>query len=421
MENNYYRVFNQQWFTRWQKPLLWLLNTPVVRTWFRRILRINGERSSVGKERITRIEPHAIHWQGSIEFRTHWKFSKRIYFAFKYVWWTLHAWDYCINLLRFSPKLNFGFDVLTVYPDIGSGVTTVDGYVLQTYAVGSGVGWATIIALADGTDVSLSVAVDTAMQIRSDTTSPNWRQLLKSFFHFDTSSIPDTNNISLGTLSLAGDAKADNASITPDINIYGSTTASDNNLVIGDFDQAGSTAFSTAIAYANLTTGGTYADFVLNASGLANISKTGVSKFSGRNANYDAAATAPTHPGSALLSYWNINMADQAGTTSDPKLVVTHAAAAVANQVAIGTSSSVVVAASLSGAATSRIGLTITNLSTGTVYLAFGTNAAVVGSGIPLLPSGGSWSMDDYLYTKEAVNGIAHNSNSLVSFQEFFN
>mgnify|MGYP001559413783 CR=1 FL=1 len=69
----------------------------------------------------------------------------------------------------------------------------------------------------------------------------------------------------------------------------------------------------------------------------------------------------------------------------------------------------------------SRVGLVLMNLSTGTVYLGFGTNAAVVGSGIPLLPSGGNWSMDDYTYTKEAINAIAHSNNSLLAIQEFVN
>ena len=89
-------------------------------------------------------------------------------------------------------------------------------------------------------------------------------------------------------------------------------------------------------------------------------------------------------------------------------------------QVAVGTSSAAIVAASLSGDTTSRVGLVVTNLSTGTIYLAF-RHAAVLGSGIPLLPSGGNFSMDDYNYTKEAVNGIAHSASSLVSFQEYYN
>ncbi len=69
----------------------------------------------------------------------------------------------------------------------------------------------------------------------------------------------------------------------------------------------------------------------------------------------------------------------------------------------------------------SRVGLVLMNLASGTVYIAFGTNSAVVGSGITLLPSGGSWSMDEYSYTKDDINAIAHSDNSQLAIQEFVN
>lgn len=67
----------------------------------------------------------------------------------------------------------------------------------------------------------------------------------------------------------------------------------------------------------------------------------------------------------------------------------------------------------------SRYGLVLTNLSDGTMYLAFGTNAAVLKKGIVLLPHGGNWSMDDYNFTKEAIQGIAHTDNAVLAIQEF--
>ena len=67
----------------------------------------------------------------------------------------------------------------------------------------------------------------------------------------------------------------------------------------------------------------------------------------------------------------------------------------------------------------SRYGLVITNLSSGTMYLGFGPNAAVVGSGIAILGNGGNWNMEDYTFTKEAVQAIAHTNNSLMAIQEF--
>lgn len=83
-------------------------------------------------------------------------------------------------------------------------------------------------------------------------------------------------------------------------------------------------------------------------------------------------------------------------------------------QVGVDTTSATIVSENYS-----RVGLLLTNLSTGTVYLGFGLNAAVIGSGAVLGPSGGSFSMDEFSYTKEAVNAIAHADNSLLAIQEF--
>ena len=69
-----------------------------------------------------------------------------------------------------------------------------------------------------------------------------------------------------------------------------------------------------------------------------------------------------------------------------------------------------------------RVGLIITNISSGTIYIGIGTgNAAVVGSGITLVANGGSWTMDEYTYTVEQINSIAHQAASSVAIQEFVN
>lgn len=87
---------------------------------------------------------------------------------------------------------------------------------------------------------------------------------------------------------------------------------------------------------------------------------------------------------------------------------------AAPTQIDVDTTSKEVVAENYS-----RYGLVVTNLSSGTMYLAFGTNSAVVGSGIPILGNGGNWSMDEFNFTKEAINAIAHSNNALLAIQEF--
>ena len=68
-----------------------------------------------------------------------------------------------------------------------------------------------------------------------------------------------------------------------------------------------------------------YNDFTLNATGISNVSKTGVSKFGLRNPEYDVANSAPANPGGAvqntLVCHYD---ADRTGTTNDPKLTVVH-------------------------------------------------------------------------------------------------
>jgi hypothetical protein len=124
----------------------------------------------------------------------------------------------------------------------------------------------------------------------------------------------------------------DSLGIAPDLNIYSSNPASNTALVAGDFDSLGTTAFcDTPILFTNWGTG--YNDFALNASGLAAISKTGVSKFGLRNANYDVADELDpnNHDPSwssdttSAVSPWY----SEKGEGYQPKLVVTYTTSGV--------------------------------------------------------------------------------------------
>lgn len=221
----------------------------------------------------------------------------------------------------------------TFYPDPDTETNTVDGPVRQIYSVDSGVLWSTIIADA-GTSARPSDADSTVAYFNPDTDADKWKQLHRGIFLFDTSSIADTDTIDSATLSLYGSSKDDQLSQDPemDVNIYSSSPASNTDLVGGDFDSLGSTAFSTAIGFTAFSTAG-YNDFVLNANGLAQIKRSGeagcastngLSCFGGQNENYDVDGVVPTNGNSGLASRISIYYADETGTTKDPKLVVTH-------------------------------------------------------------------------------------------------
>jgi hypothetical protein len=82
--------------------------------------------------------------------------------------------------------------------------------------------------------------------------------------------------------------------------------------------------------------------------------------------------------------------------------------------VSVGTSSATAVSQTID-----RVGLVVTNLSDGTIYLGLCGNTAVLGAGISLTAGGGVWSMDEFSYQNEAVTAIAHSASSHLAIQEF--
>lgn len=65
-----------------------------------------------------------------------------------------------------------------------------------------------------------------------------------------------------------------------------------------------------------------------------------------------------------------------------------------------------------------RKGLVLVNTGVQGVFLGFGEDA-VLNQGIYMAANGGEWSMDEFTFTKEAVNGITAQLTSNVSIQEF--
>lgn len=207
----------------------------------------------------------------------------------------------------------------TFYPDANPETSSVDGHAYTGPAGESS--WSTFVARAGNAAVD-NAAIIEALYIQSEATSPQWRYLYRSIFLFDTSSLPDDATISAATLSLYGQGKSDALGITPNVNVYSSNPASNTALAAADFSSLGATAFcGSAITYAGWNTSG-YNDFTLNASGIAAINKSGVSKFGARNANYDAAVATPSWS-SNKISSMEVYCAEQ-GSGYKPKLVVTY-------------------------------------------------------------------------------------------------
>lgn len=317
----YWLAFDEEWFAKRQTLLLWLLNAPILLHWFRWCLRIRRH-DCMPSEYICEIGPNRFMvWLDEnrlrADIRTHWKFSKRIYYAFRPLWWMMHAWDTLAD--PFCPQLSFGFATLTAYPNAGAaGPDTVDGRVIRSASEA----WATLIAGAGTAAYPLETG-NQCVQMDGTATTDVFSNCNRALFLFSTKSLK-ASAITAATLSLWGYFKQDTLSTGPDVNIYSSNPASNTNLVAGDYNTFGSTPFSTTVTYSLFNeTNTVYTDFILNADGLAAIPIGGVAKLGTRDATHDAGGVKPNwiSGGSSLLA---VRYADLTGNVNDPKLVITY-------------------------------------------------------------------------------------------------
>lgn len=207
-----------------------------------------------------------------------------------------------------------------VYPDAGTGGTTVDGHVRRSSVSES------FSAIRTGSGVSHAdtTAVMNAVQLTADT-SPNtdkYTVLRRSIFTFNTTAVPATDVISAVTFSLYGSAKS-NGLGSPDLDVVSATPAANNDLVNADYAY---TNFGTSpygsVAYGSYSTAG-YNDIACS---TGCVTPEGITRL-GVRTSWDTDNSAPTWS-SGAASYYECYFADQAGTTNDPKLTVEHAAPA---------------------------------------------------------------------------------------------
>jgi hypothetical protein len=144
----------------------------------------------------------------------------------------------------------------------------------------------------------------------------SYYSIIRPFILFDTSTIPDADPIISAVYSGYCYSAGTQDGANPTIYVVSSTPASNTNIVTGDYDQVGSVDFGNKTSF----TGSAYNDFTLNASGIAAISLTGVTKF-GLRGYYDFQNSAPTEAAEIEVEFYN---ADAGGTSTDPKLVVVH-------------------------------------------------------------------------------------------------
>lgn len=218
-------------------------------------------------------------------------------------------------------KGSIGHTTDTFYPVAGAN-SPCDGYVRRS---GVDEDWATIRAAA-GNAAGVSDTQIYGTGFYFSTTANHLAALYKAIYNFLTDAI-GTDSIISAVFSLYGYQKADEKPMTtpPDYNVYVATPAATNNLATGDFQQIGSTPLcDTPVSFSAFSIVA-YNDFVLNAAGIANINKTGVSSFGTRSANYDVANVDPTSDwASDCIEGIRVYFADNG--SNKPKLVVVHSA-----------------------------------------------------------------------------------------------
>lgn len=307
------------WFEMQQPLLLALANTLYGRDLF-----------CIDKEvpRILEIKADSITWRNAdgsytTDFRTHNKWAKTI----------RNRWVDVQEGFKFFVDKEFSFSFqpvalvsgrrfleATYYPDAGSGSTTVDGYVGRG---GVSESWSSIRNHTDGNGTATAGDPDVAAMLEASVTTDEWATLTRGFFTFDSSALTASATISAAVFSIYGSSKADTLGTSTSqgsILVVSSNPALSNTLGNADYDQIGSTSFGSK-TYANYSASA-YNDFTMNASGISNVSKTGISKFAVR-IGADFFDSTPTWSSGASIIL-EARFADATGTTNDPKLVVTY-------------------------------------------------------------------------------------------------
>jgi hypothetical protein len=206
----------------------------------------------------------------------------------------------------------------TFYPDPHPESTSVDG---QVGRINVDESWS---AIRGGVgNFSDDNAVARSLFISSSATNNQWDNFFRLIFLFDTSIIPDADSIDSGEISFYGFAgKSDIFSQSwvvcnsnPNFNTF---------LATSDYSNLGLTELSSTRITNASWNDGAYNDFTLNSAGLTAIDATGVSKFgSCMSGDFDDSEPAWQND---LSDYMSCYMADEPGTSKDPKLVITHTA-----------------------------------------------------------------------------------------------
>jgi hypothetical protein len=212
---------------------------------------------------------------------------------------------------------------LTVYPDPHPETTSMSISVGLNSAASA---WATLRDATDGGYVDIS---DYPVKCYMSATTNKWDEIKRTFLLFDTSALTASATISAATISLKGDGSTTyDQEGTAQLGIVATTPASNTSATTADYDQFGTTELATRVDFGSWSTSA-YNDLPLNATGIAAISKTGVSKF-GARISWDTDNAEPTWNATKKINTLSW-VRPSATSSTDPKLVITYTLPATSN------------------------------------------------------------------------------------------
>jgi hypothetical protein len=213
---------------------------------------------------------------------------------------------------------NIMFSSFSFYPDAHAESTSVDGTIYggwnATWATVRGATSGDAAFTSDGDDAGSGL--DQYVQAGTRLSAGDYN-IFRGFTLFDSSSLSDSDVILATNEHIyVGSADSNDNDGKDYIVAVTSTPASNTALVAGDFDQLGTTAQSNTIDLTSMADG--WNTFAFNATGIGNVSKTGVSKFGFRE-GHDVENEAPVADFNLMTGY-----SSEAGASTKPTLEVIY-------------------------------------------------------------------------------------------------
>jgi hypothetical protein len=232
---------------------------------------------------------------------------------------------------RFVPQFSFGFDELTVKSADGEGSATCDGYVARIVTAGATL---TSVRTGNGTSVSNTTTAGVGVRITCHADTDKYYAIRRAGFTFDTAALGAGATVSDATFSIYStdtyhantydtvDGSINIVHFFPEVDGYFTDPAT---FATSDYNSWGTTIYST-MSYADFVVSNGLKAFSLDAAGIANLNKTGISIL-GMRVGSDISGTGITWKTSADVAV-GVRWVDYTGTTSDPRMVITYTPAA---------------------------------------------------------------------------------------------